>query len=344
MMRRQRKPMAQFPNRFIFKIQTNKDVMASTQYSTFGLTLRMMFVTMLVFGIVASVLGLILVSAGFSGSGSIWIWLLFSFAFLIAQWYIGPSIIKWSTGAKEVKEGALPELRAILAKYAGIAGIPVPKLYLVDNPYPNAFAFGRTQGSSAIAVHTGLLRMLGTDELEAVIAHEIGHIRHRDVLVMTFAGSLPILLYFAFLIFFSGKDDRGTSFSTIIGANVASFLGQLIVLAISRTRENYADEFSAYATANPKALMMALTKISYANAVPQAQAQQNSSMNSFYIASPSANERSTINEIALMLGKGSSFAEILEKEKGKGRLMELLMTHPLTVKRLERLYRIEKAG
>jgi heat shock protein HtpX len=319
--------------------------MASTQYSTFGLTLRMMLVTMLVFGIVASVLGLILVYAGFSGSGSILVWIIISFAFLLVQWYIGPWIIKWSTKAKEVKEGELPEIRAILAKYAGIAGVPVPKLYLVDNPYPNAFAFGRTQSSSAIAVHTGLLRMLGPDEIEAVIAHEMGHIRHRDVLVMTFAGALPILLYYAFIIFFGGKDNNGQSsfLATIIGANVASFLGQLIVLAISRTREYYADEFSAYATANPKALMMALTRISYANAAPQAQAQ-NKSMNSFYIASPSANERGTINEIALMLGRGSSFAEILEKEKGKGGLSELLMTHPLTVKRLERLYALGKAS
>jgi len=319
--------------------------MASTQYSTFGLTLRMMLVTMLVFGIVASVLGLILVYAGFSGSGSILVWIIISFAFLLVQWYIGPWIIKWSTKAKEVKEGELPEIRAILAKYAGIAGIPVPKLYIVDNPYPNAFAFGRTQGSSAIAVHTGLLRMLGTDEIEAVIAHEIGHIKHRDVLVMTFAGALPILLYYAFIIFFGGKDNNGQSsfLTTIIGANVASFLGQLIVLAISRTREYYADEFSAYATANPKALMMALTRISYANAVPQAQAQ-NKTMNSFYIASPSSGERSTINEIALMLGRGSSFAEILEKENGKGSLTELLMTHPLTVKRLERLYALGKAS
>jgi heat shock protein HtpX len=319
--------------------------MASTQYSTFGLTLRMMLVTMLVFGIVASVLGLILVYAGFSGSGSVLAWMIISFAFIAVQWYIGPSIITWSTGAKQVKEGELPEIRAILAKYAAIAGIPVPKLYLVNNPYPNAFAFGRTQSSSAIAVHIGLLRMLGTDEIEAVIAHEIGHIKHRDVIVMTLAGSLPILLYYAFIIFFGGKDDRGggSFLTTIIGANVASFLGQLIVLAISRTRENYADEFSAYATANPKALMMALTKISYANAAPQAQAQK-TGMNSFYIASPSAGERGTINEIALMLGRGSSFAEILEKEKGRGGLAELLMTHPLTVKRLERLYRMEKAS
>jgi heat shock protein HtpX len=326
-------------------MQAPKPAMASIQQNTLGLTLRMMLVTALVFGIVAAVFGLILVYSGFSGSGSIWVWLLISFAFLLVQWYIGPSIIRWSTGAKEVKEGALPELRAILAKYAGIAGIPVPKLYLVENNTPNAFAFGRTQGSSGIAVHTGLLRMLPINEIEAVIAHEIGHIRHRDVLVMTFAGALPILLYYAFIIFFGNRDDRngGSFLTTIIGANVASFLGQLIVLAISRAREYYADEFSAYATANPKSLMMALTRISYANASPQAQ-PQNKSINSFYIASPSPGERGTINEIAMMLGKGSSFAEILEKEKGKGSLMELVMTHPLTVKRLERLYRMGKAG
>jgi heat shock protein HtpX len=317
--------------------------MASIQYSTLGLTLRMMLVTALVFGIVAAVFGIILVYSGFSGSGSIWIWMLVSFAFLFVQWYIGPIIVKWSTGAREVKEGALPEIRDMLKRNAKKAGIPVPKLFLVENSTPNAFAFGRTQGSSAIAVHTGLLRVLNKDEVEAVIAHEIGHIRHRDVLVMTFASALPIMLYYAFIIFFGGRDQKGggSYLTTIIGANVASFLGQLIVLAVSRAREYYADEFSAYATGSPKNLMMALTKISYANA---AAPQKSSAINSFYIASPSSGERDTINEIAFMLGRGSSFAEILEKEKGKGTLMEFLMTHPLTVKRLERLYRIGKAG
>jgi heat shock protein HtpX len=302
----------------------------------------MMLVTALVFGVVAAVFGIILVYSGFSGSGSIWIWLLISFAFLLVQWYIGPSIVKWSTGAREVKAGALPEIRAMLERNAAIAGIPVPKLYLVENNVPNAFAFGRTQRSSAIAVHTGLLRVLSKDEVEAVIAHEIGHIRHRDVLVMTFASALPIMLYYAFIIFFGSRDSRNGSFlTTIIGANVASFLGQLLVLAVSRAREYYADEFSAYATGNPKNLMVALAKISYANASAP---QKSSAINSFYIASPSPGEKETVNEIAFMLGRGSSFAEILEKEKGKGTLMELLMTHPLTVKRLERLYRIGKAA
>ena len=319
---------------------------SNIQQNTFWLNIRMMLVSALVFGIVAAVFGLLLLYMGLSGSGSVLIWLLVSFGFLAVQWWIGPSIIRWSTGAKEVPEGAMPELRAIVAKYAGIAGIPVPKLYMVENPYPNAFAFGRTQGSSAIAVHSGLLRMLGTQEIEGVIAHEIGHIRHRDVIVMTFAGALPILLYYAFIIFFGGRNDRdsgaGSFIATIIGANVASMLGQLVVMGISRTREYYADEFSAYATKNPEGLMSALAKISYANTLPGAKPQA-SSVSSFYIASPSPGERQAIAAIAASIGKGREFASVLEKEKGNG-IVELFMTHPLTVKRLEKLYRLGKSG
>ena len=314
--------------------------MAIIEKNMLGLNLRMLLVSALVFGAIAAIFGLIIVSMGFSGSGSILIWLGFSFAMLLVQWYLGPIIVVWSTGAREVKEGALPELRQILEKYSKLAEIPVPKLYLVENPSPNAFAFGRTQKGSAIAVHTGLLRILSKEEVEGVIAHEIGHIKHRDVLVMTFASALPILLYYAFLIFFGGSRDNkgiGSYIAVIIGANVASFLGQLLVLLVSREREYYADAFSALATRNPKSLMSALAKISYASVVmPKEENQDNKSMNSFYIAHPSSGESQSIKNIALALGKGESFEQALANEK-KNSLMEIFMTHPLTVKRLDRL-------
>lgn len=316
--------------------------MAIAEKNMFGLNLRMMIVSALVFGAIAAIFGIIILAMGFTGSGSIFIWLGFSFAMLLVQWYLGPIIVVWSTGAREVKEGAMPELRAIIEKYAKLAEIPVPKLYLVENNTPNAFAFGRTQKSSAIAVHTGLLRMLSKEEVEGVIAHELGHIKHRDVLVMTFASALPILLYYAFLIFFGGsKDDRGIGsyLAVIIGANLASFMGQLLVLLVSREREYHADEFSALATKNPKNLMNALAKISYASVAMPKEESKNSSMNSFYIASPSSVESNSIRNIAMALGKGASFEQALANEN-KNSIMEIFMTHPLTVKRLDRLNRM----
>jgi heat shock protein HtpX len=283
--------------------------MAIAEKNMFGLNIRMMLVSALVFGAIAAIFGLIIVYMGFSGSGSIFIWLGFSIAFIFIQWYLGPIIVIWSTGAREVREGAMPELRSIIEKYSKIAEIPVPKLYLVENITPNAFAFGRTQKGSSIAVHTGLLKMLSKEEVEGVIAHEIGHIRHRDFLVMTFASALPILLYYALLIFFGGsKDNRGVGsyIAVIIGANVAFFFGQLLVMLVSREREYHADEFSALATNNPKNLMNALAKISYASVVmPKSEESSNKSMSSFYIASPSGGEAQSIKNIALALGKGA---------------------------------------
>jgi heat shock protein HtpX len=318
--------------------------MAIAERNMFGLNVRMLLVSALVFGAIAAIFGLIIVAMGFSGSGSMLIWLGFSFAMLLAQWYLGPIIVVWSTGAREVREGAMPELRAIIEKYSKLAEIPAPKLYLVENPTPNAFAFGRTQKGSAIAVHTGLLRMLTKEEVEGVIAHEMGHIKHRDVLVMTFASALPILLYYAFLIFFGGnREERGIgSFITVlIGANIASFLGQLLVMLVSREREYYADEFSALATQKPINLMNALAKISYASVVmPKSEESNNKSMNSFYIAYPSAGETDSIKNIALALGKGASFEQALANEK-KNSIMEIFMTHPLTVKRLDRLNKMK---
>jgi heat shock protein HtpX len=316
--------------------------MAIAEKNMLGLNLRMMIVSALVFGAIAAIFGIIIVAMGFTGSGSIFIWLGFSFAMLLAQWYLGPIIVVWSTGAREVREGAMPELRSIIEKYAKLAEIPVPKLYLVENNTPNAFAFGRTQKGSAIAVHTGLLRMLNKEEVEGVIAHELGHIKHRDVLVMTFASALPILLYYAFLIFFGGsKDDRGIGsfIAVLIGANLASFLGQLLVLLVSREREYHADEFSALATKNPKNLMNALAKISYASVVMPKEESKNKSMNSFYIASPSSAESNSIRNIAMALGKGASFEQALANEN-RNSIMEIFMTHPLTVKRLDRLNRM----
>jgi len=318
--------------------------MAIKERGLFGLNLRMILVSGLVFGAIAAIFGLIIVAMGFEGSGSIWIWLGFSFAMLFIQWYIGPTIVVWSTGAKEVDKGAMPELRAILEKYAMLADLPTPKLYIVENPTPNAFAFGRTQKGSAVAVHTGLLRMLTKEEVEGVIAHEIGHIKHRDVLVMTFASALPILLFYAFLIFFGGRDQRsiGSYIATIIGANIASFLGQMLVMLVSREREYYADEFSAIATQRPISLMSALAKISYASVVmPKERESDNKSMNSFYIAHPSSGEAESIKSIAAALGHGASFEQALAKER-KGSVMELFMTHPLTVKRLDRLNRMRR--
>lgn len=305
----------------------------------------------LIFGAISGILALVLWYTGASGFGGIMLALFFSLVMLLVQWYLGPSIIKFITRMRELKEGEAPEVHAMVERISKEAGIPKPKLYLVDNPTPNAFAFGRTQKSANIALHTGLLKMLDEDEVEGVVAHEIGHIKHRDVLVMTIASVLPILLYYIVLVVGGSsrdRDDRGGAGSFILvwlGAQFASFLGQLLVLWLSRKREYYADAFSAYVTGKPASLMNSLAKISYAAAAMPAEArgEDNSALKAFYIASPGAGEKQSIAEIARAINSGSErdLMKAIEKEKRMGAL-EFLMTHPLTAKRLEALLQIKR--
>lgn len=305
--------------------------------------LRVMVTSILVFGLVAAVIGLLLNALGYGGSGSILMWILVSFVMIGVQWYFGPTIVKWSTGAKEMKREQAPEIFEIVQRLTQKARLPMPKLYMVNNPTPNAFAFGRTQSDSNIAVHAGLLSVLSKDEIEGVLAHEIGHINNRDVAVMTLASIVPIMLYYGFLIFGRDEDGRG-SIMTIIGAFVAQFIGQLLVMWLSRQREYFADEFSARLTGNPTPLMSALAKITYGQAAGAAKQGSNSMASALYIAEASGAKMS-VAEIASAIRAGDevALAAAIEKEK-KGGSMEFLMTHPLTSKRLERLMRIKKGN
>ncbi|MCX6769549.1 MAG: M48 family metalloprotease [Candidatus Micrarchaeota archaeon] len=174
-----------------------------------GMRIRILVTSVLIFGVIAALIGLLLNATGIAGSGSVFFWLLVSLVMLGVQWYFGPAIIKFSTGAKQLSREQAPELFAIVQKIASKAKLPMPKLYIVQNASPTAFAFGRTQSDSNIAVHSGILNVLTPEEIEGVLAHEMGHINNRDVAVMTIASILPMMLYFGVLIF--GRDDRGRS-------------------------------------------------------------------------------------------------------------------------------------
>lgn len=305
-----------------------------------GMRLRVMITSVLVFGVIALLIGLAMNATGISGSGSIFFWLLVSLAMLGVQWYLGPSIIKWATGAKELKKENAPEVFEMVARLIKKAGLPMPKLYVVQNPAPNAFAFGRTQSDAGIAVHTGLFQSLSKEEVEGVLAHEIGHINNRDVAVMTIASVLPVALYYGVLIF--GRDENGAgSIFTWIGAFAAQIVGQVMVMWLSRQREFFADEFSARLTGNPLPLMSALAKITYGGAAPKGGNSQ-SMVNALYFAEPVPG-KAGFAEIARAIGSGNeaALAEAIGKERKKGGF-ELFMTHPLTAKRLERLMMIRK--
>jgi heat shock protein HtpX len=173
--------------------------------------------------------------------------------------------------AQEVDESTAPDLVHLVQDLARRAGLPMPRVYLMDNPQPNAFATGRNPEHAAVAVTTGLLQMLSREEVAGVIAHELAHIRNRDTLTMTItatiAGAISMLAQFGF--FFGGHRDGNNGpgvIGTIAMVILAPIAAMLVQMAISRTREYAADELGARITGRADALASALAKISSAAA------------------------------------------------------------------------------
>ena len=175
-------------------------------------------------------------------------------------------------GAREVDARTAPELVAIVRDLAQRAGIPMPRVHVMDNPQPNAFATGRNPEHAAVAVSTGLLNALGRDEIAGVLAHELAHIRNRDTLTMTItatiAGAISMLAQFG-LFFGGGSRDSNNGLGvigTVVMIIVAPLAAMIVQMAVSRTREYAADTLGARISGRPDALASALARISNAAA------------------------------------------------------------------------------
>jgi len=165
--------------------------------------------------------------------------------------------------AKEVTPEQAPELYNATAELAQNAGLPMPKLYIIPEETPNAFATGRDYNHSAVAVTTGIMRILNMDELKGVIAHELAHIKHKDILISSVAAAIStaitFLVYIAMI--FGGRGSRGNPLTLIAMMILAPFAAMIIRMAISRTREYLADEGGAKICGNPLYLAEALRKL-----------------------------------------------------------------------------------
>jgi len=191
--------------------------------------------------------------------------------FMLIQFAISPYIVAATTRLQYLKSGENPWLEGVVGKLANAAGVKQPRLAIVPDPTPNAFVFGNSSSKMTLAVNQGLLSQLNEDEIQAVIGHELGHIRHKDSIVMTFLSAIPLIAYviarMAFGIRYVGrKDERGGAAYIILAGIVALavyFVAQLLVMRLSRLRESFADAFSAYLTGSPRSLESALTRITY---------------------------------------------------------------------------------
>jgi heat shock protein HtpX len=239
----------------------------------------------------------------------------------LAQLLFSDKLALLSMGAKEVSPEEAPGLHAMIEKLCIQADLPKPKIAVADTDLPNAFAAGRSQKSATVCATTGIMRRLSPSELEGVMAHELAHVKHRDVLIMTiasfFASLAALILQFGFF-FGGGGDDENPSFIVILLVSfVVYVVSFFLMMALSRYREFAADRGAAIVTGRPSALSAALVKIS--SAVQQLpsrdlrEAERLERMNAFFIV----------------------------PVRVKSALQALFSTHPPMEKRIERLQQLE---
>ena len=234
---------------------------------------------------------------------------------LFAYWNADKMVLRMYK-AQRVDESTAPNYVRIVKRLAQNAGMPVPAIYIIDNPQPNAFATGRNPENAAVAATTGLIRMLTPEELAGVMAHELAHIKNRDTLTMTvtatIAGAISMLANFA--LFFGGNRENGAGIiGTLALAILAPLAAALVQMAISRTREYSADAGGAEICGNPLWLASALQKIERGSrASINMAAERNPAMAHMYISNP-------------LSGRGAD---------------NLFSTHPSTANRVEALRRM----
>jgi heat shock protein HtpX len=238
-----------------------------------------------------------------------------------SYWFSDKLVLKMYN-AQEVDENSAPQFYRMIRELATRAQLPMPRVYLISEDAPNAFATGRNPEHAAVAATTGILRTLSERELRGVMAHELAHVKHRDILISTIsatmAGAISALANFA--MFFGGRDAdgrRGNPIASIAVALLAPIAGALIQMAISRAREFEADRGGAQISGDPQALASALEKIhAFARGVPFPTAEQHPATAQMMIMNPLSG----------------------------GGMASLFSTHPATEERVARLMEMARTG
>jgi len=262
-----------------------------------------------------------LVGAWVGGRQGMSVALLVALAMNFFSYWFSDKLVLRMYNAREVDEASAPQFHRTIGELAAQAGLPMPRVYLIEEDAPNAFATGRDPEHAAVAATTGILRVLTDRELRGVMAHELAHVLHRDILISTItatmAGAISMLANFA--MFFGGRDSEGRPANPVAGlvvALLAPLAAGLIQMAISRAREFEADRGGAEISGDPRALASALEKIQrYAEGIPLDAAQRHPETAQMMIVNPLSG----------------------------GGLSGLFSTHPSTEERVERLLQMAAA-
>jgi heat shock protein HtpX len=283
----------------------------------------------------------------------VWFAVLFAVGFIGLQYLIAPKIIEWVLDISWCDEGAkLPDVnREFLEKLCADRGLKMPRIGIIYSGTPNAFSFGRLRRDARIVVTSGLLEVLTPEESNAVLAHELGHVEHRDFAVMTVAALAPLLLYQIYIVAERINNARAIAY----GAYLAFLVSQYVVLMLNRTREYFADHYAACVTLAPSALASALVKIAYGMVREEGEYQRVMAMGDKEEKSDVRKLRRLAGTVALMgisnVRSGSALAlghanptEAAAVMKWDlvnpwARFYELGSTHPLTALRVRQLNR-----
>jgi len=226
----------------------------------------------------------------FGGLNGLIVFLVLAGIMNLGSYWFSDKIALRMAGAHEVTPQQEPHLHAIVAEVAELAGVPKPKVFVVETESPNAFATGRNPQHAVVAVTSGIRRILNDRELRAVLGHEIGHVKSRDMLTSSIAATIAgtiSYLQFAFFWFGAGRDREGNGLIAILGLIIAPIVAAMLQMAVSRTREYAADESGAGYTHDPEGLANALAKLhNGVQAMPMQQTPATQATSSLYIMHP----------------------------------------------------------
>ena len=315
---------------------------------TWKLKLRMALTMIILFTIVYF---LVILAGNYLGIGGPSFYLIVSLCIVFAQYWFGPKLVKHSMNVRPLSESEAPHIHQMVEELAREAGVPKPEVGLSEINIPNAFAYGRSKRSGHIAITRPILGLLDRDELKAVLGHEMGHIKHNDMLVTAIVGLVPMICYYIALSFmFSHNNENNAGIIIGIVGYVFYLIGQLLVLFISRTREYYADEASVEYGNRPAALVSALYKLSYGAAKCDSETIKDVNTARAFFVNDVNNASRDLNDFRQIDfdGDGSISDEELKELSQRnidvstsGKIMELFSTHPDSLKRVKRLSELE---
>jgi len=311
---------------------------------------RMFLLVAVLFGILYGVIAGI--GTWMEAGSAVW-YIGLAFVFLGIQYLISPFLVSLMMRIKWVSAEEEPELHRMVAELAETAHLPKPKVGISQLNIPNAFAFGRTQGDGRVCVTRGILNLLSKDELKAVLGHELSHIKHRDMVIITLLSAIPLILYWlAWSMMWGGAAGgrrQGGGYAALIGlgAFILYFITNLLVLYGSRIREYYADLGSVQLGCMPHHLASALYKLVYGNARfrGKEELKQVEGVKAFFLNDPSRAwyEIKELSQIDQDMNGTIDYDELMALRQKQVRLgaaakmMELFTTHPNMLKRIKHL-------